>query len=694
MRSLTPSRSDSSSESGSSFSDCGDSDTSGSIVWNGRDLDLPLTSPGPYSPLSKMQLYSVTSAPTTVTSSPTSSAVSSGSTTRPQIIRGKVVAGNDDWAWHRKRITSLYLSKRLKDVIAIMEREHNFVATQRMYKARFKQWGLQKNVTAEKVRMLLEKLEQLKKHIQPAQQQGGQSGSPCKTIKIDVDGDDVKEVQRYIKRNPVGIHSLREDPNSPLDIIKALTVDTKGRSGRPEVSISLAKLGRQQSQSQPQPQFHLLSTPLPSEQMMTWMPDTMGAEGLPNATTRHLQTGVHADFNGPYPYICSPLPDSQTPSYLWQSPDHNHSPLDASFPPSIHDMFSVDEMTLDFVLKFRVAHVLLDDGLTTQALEMVNICLNLLTVRLQQTQGMASRETRMVLLFVLTAALEMAIGFDHMEVLHTFFQHLNLLFAGQQRRIAELARRLPHVERTQQVAMLKTARQMMWRAVQKTPGRDDPGYELYAKTVEIANGPCSPGQKLQRLQALSVEPAMAEFPLRSVWLDARIALAVADAPWAAQQQGLWSANSVWTYSRENKVTIFLRYSSDKLDAFTAAGDWAWAEWWATEAACMAAISLGDDHELTHKFSGDAESIIKAHVLSQAQGEEAEMMAAPALDTLDMILPHHLKQEMTGDDSETSSSGWEQPQGQFQDTILPGSSFWHGAGGAMDAGAGLFGDDSF
>lgn len=718
MRYATPSPSDKSSDWSSSFSDCGGSDT-------GRELDLASTSPVPYSPFPTPQQSSVTSAPTIITPSPTSSLTPSGSTIRSQIVKGRRYNEKEsDWSWHKERIVSLYIAKRLrlKDVIAIMETEHNFVATGRMYKTRFKEWGVQKNVTVGKVHSLIQKVEQHKKHMHQRGQQGRLSDSGCKTTVVDVGDDlDVMRIQKYMNRKPVGLERLREDPKKPLDIIKALSVDTgKGRLGRPKVSIPVAKLGRQQPQPrsqpqpqpQPQPQFHMLSTPLPPDQMMLWSPDIEVRGGLTNDTTGHLQTVVDQDFNGSYPYICSPIPISPAPSYPWQSPSdsQSHNPLDPSVSPSIHEMLGVDEIMLNFVLKFRVAHVLLDDGLTMQAFEMVNICLNLLSIRLQQTPGMESRAARMVLLFVLTAALEMSISFDHPEMLHTFFQHLNLVFAGQQPRIADIARQLPQLGRMQQVSMLKVARQMTCRAIYKCPGRDDPGYELYAKTVEIANGQSSPEQKLRKLQALSVEPATSEFPLRSLWLNTRVALAVADAPWAAQQQGLWAATSVWEYSQENRITRFLRYASDKLDSFKAGGEWGVAERWATEAAWMAEVALGDDHELTHKFR-DAEGV-ESPLLSQGEGEE--MMAAPAalpvehslpaLDSLNMILPRRQmpgghKQEMDdslqqdSDESLSSSPSWEQSQRQFQDTTLSEGSFWIGAGGAMDGGAGLF-DDSF
>ncbi|KAH8742526.1 Clr5 domain-containing protein, partial [Diaporthe sp. PMI_573] len=53
-------------------------------------------------------------------------------------------AKKDDWARHRQRITKLYREKPLKEVVAIMEQNYNFVATQRMYKGYFQKWGIKK----------------------------------------------------------------------------------------------------------------------------------------------------------------------------------------------------------------------------------------------------------------------------------------------------------------------------------------------------------------------------------------------------------------------------------------------------------------------------------------------------------------------------------------------------------------------
>ncbi|RYP64482.1 hypothetical protein DL770_009195 [Monosporascus sp. CRB-9-2] len=56
-----------------------------------------------------------------------------------------------DWDAHRETISRLYWdeSRPLPEVMEIMRSQHNFYATARMYKFRFKKWGLTKNLKAD-----------------------------------------------------------------------------------------------------------------------------------------------------------------------------------------------------------------------------------------------------------------------------------------------------------------------------------------------------------------------------------------------------------------------------------------------------------------------------------------------------------------------------------------------------------------
>ncbi|KUI63065.1 Filamentous hemagglutinin [Cytospora mali] len=64
---------------------------------------------------------------------------------------------SDVWEGHKATIKKLYIDdgKPLRELIRIMEKEHDFPATQRMYKARFKQWGFVKNNTEKVVSQIL-----------------------------------------------------------------------------------------------------------------------------------------------------------------------------------------------------------------------------------------------------------------------------------------------------------------------------------------------------------------------------------------------------------------------------------------------------------------------------------------------------------------------------------------------------------
>ncbi|KAH8743479.1 hypothetical protein F5883DRAFT_437839, partial [Diaporthe sp. PMI_573] len=73
--------------------------------------------------------------------------------------RRKKYADKNDWEFHRERISKMYRVMKLKDVLAFMEKTHEFFATEKMYKDRFKMWGVEKNVTAKRVQGALQRAE-------------------------------------------------------------------------------------------------------------------------------------------------------------------------------------------------------------------------------------------------------------------------------------------------------------------------------------------------------------------------------------------------------------------------------------------------------------------------------------------------------------------------------------------------------
>ncbi|KAH8743473.1 Clr5 domain-containing protein, partial [Diaporthe sp. PMI_573] len=65
------------------------------------------------------------------------------SSTLPQRSTRKY-ADKVGWERFRQEICDLYRTKTLKEVVIIMERDYNFVATEKMYKDRFREWGFRK----------------------------------------------------------------------------------------------------------------------------------------------------------------------------------------------------------------------------------------------------------------------------------------------------------------------------------------------------------------------------------------------------------------------------------------------------------------------------------------------------------------------------------------------------------------------
>ncbi|KAK2595679.1 hypothetical protein N8I77_002879 [Diaporthe amygdali] len=88
----------------------------------------------------------------------------SDETTSPKTSAGGRCPSRYDWSKHMPTIKQLYIEedKTLKEVMGIMEKEHNFIATARMYKIRLKKWGYTKNVSvkSEEIEPLLRLLDE------------------------------------------------------------------------------------------------------------------------------------------------------------------------------------------------------------------------------------------------------------------------------------------------------------------------------------------------------------------------------------------------------------------------------------------------------------------------------------------------------------------------------------------------------
>ncbi|ROW07239.1 hypothetical protein VMCG_03752 [Cytospora schulzeri] len=85
-----------------------------------------------------------------------------------------------DWSKHMSTIKRLYIDedRPLKEVMEIMQKDHNFIATARMYKIRLKKWGYSKNVSVRS-----EEIEPLLKLLNDAGSQGN-AEIPSSEVKL------------------------------------------------------------------------------------------------------------------------------------------------------------------------------------------------------------------------------------------------------------------------------------------------------------------------------------------------------------------------------------------------------------------------------------------------------------------------------------------------------------------------------
>lgn len=370
--------------------------------------------------------------PTTSTS-PTSSAASAAAAAAAR----RKYAAEDDWKRHRDTISTLYKQKRLKDVMSFMEREYGFFATERMYKARFKEWGVGKNVTAVEVQHLMQKLEQ---------------GKTKNEVLAASDRVDVSRIQRYVKRKPAGLRKLRQQQESharhPLDVLRALAQEEPKRRCPPYDPVRRIM----------HPRPIIMRAP---EQLE-----------LPDEILRQLRTFMDGCY-GP-----------GVPANLRQ--------LDGDF----QWLVGRDELMLDFVLKFRLAHNLIDEGYTRQGFQALNLCFDRLRLFLQEGRPI-------LLLYILSSALEASEHFGRPEVLQMLFRHMAALAEntlGKSHPTSEIARRLGALDQREQKQMLKLTRQFAQgqfgpaddkcKEGSTSPGGvppNEPAFHIYSRTLEIAS---------------------------------------------------------------------------------------------------------------------------------------------------------------------------------------------------------------
>lgn len=680
----TPSPSDTGSGWNGNFSKSGATVTDLNSPWTGHEHDLPAT---PTIPLANL---SVTSVPPAVIFTPSSSGTPPAPSASPKKRADSYPKNPADWAKHRERITALYPNHTLDEMMAVMEVEYDFLATRRMYKSRLSHWGVKKNTTAADVDELLQKVVEQRRH---ARHRCG-SGSGRRTALLDIDEREVKKVQKYIKRNPTGIKKLLDDPSKPLDVIKALSVGNgKGRSGRRKLSMRMVKPEQEQRQSE----FHM-STPPPSEPTLDCSPQTSCEDTVPTNIVSLIQEAVDREFNTQVAQTCRYMPQAASTS-------------------TGDSLVQCDPM-LRFVLRFRFAHMLSEDGFKVQACGMETVCWEMLSARLRMAQGADGRAICTVLLYAILAALEMAVSASDNDKVKSLLGLISRECAVQQPKMAEFTDRLSRSSRDEQIKLLVVARRVM-SPVAFGYARNDPGLEMYSRTVDISIEQSAPEAKSRALCAMSAEACVRKLEDGLLWMAERVALSVPDEPPTPEQQMLWSADGMWHSMPHSKSSIFLRYTSDELDSHKAANQIVWVEKWASEAAWMSAMTFGFEHCVTRKFTYDANSF-RSPPMAPILGHDEQFMPVslaplhpyahlqPQLGTLDLGVDLHAVSfrerdaliagastyETSFSHAHSSPSWVQTPKQECFNSMTP-PSVWEGAAGdGMDGSVGDLYDGRF
>lgn len=101
------------------------------------------------------------------------------------------------WDVHRSKIADLYKSNTLKVVRAIMQRDHDFIASEKMYKTRIMEWGLGKNRKAGEMSPALGIVEQRR----------AESKNTCVVIRKRIMNE--RDIRNYFKRQKISVPPKR-----------------------------------------------------------------------------------------------------------------------------------------------------------------------------------------------------------------------------------------------------------------------------------------------------------------------------------------------------------------------------------------------------------------------------------------------------------------------------------------------------
>lgn len=563
---------------------------------SGAELGSPITPPLPYSGLPEVDNWAITSHPREIAASPGSSPRSA--TTSDDASSKPDYARPDDWIKYRGIITTLWKGegRTLPEIEQIMERQYGFRATQRMYKTRFQEWGLYKNFTMKRLSSLVEEIEKAEA-----------TGS----MMADIDLDKINQAIKSAKRNKSADlqKSRLLDQLSKFHKKLSIGVDP-GRSYRVnKSSILKRKHGKRQS-------------PRSLPAMPWWSSGIQRVEGVPDETIQALRSAIGAEFNtasysfsSPFSFASAGVP---APAHPWQPEASDQGPPPgAEAASSIETASKLDEAMLNFAIRLRYAHILLDDGLQELAMHEVNQCFNTLSHYLQPTHDANSKASTVVLIYVMSAALEMAINFNHLSILHMLFQHVNVTCAGKHPSMAELAGQMPQLGRDQQIYLLQLTRQMASQASCGFPGTRTAGFEVYSAVVDISISQLPPEGKLAELCRLSEHASVTQNEFMTMWMVTRLAAAVSDAPLAAQQQGIWDpANEYASVClsgkhaiQATKILVALSYIAGQVRVYRLAGNRAGVQRLASETAKFVETGWGPEDVLTRKFRDEVDCML-------------------------------------------------------------------------------------
>jgi hypothetical protein len=302
----------------------------------------------------------------------------------------------------------MYMKMTLKQLLETMEQDHNFVATERMYKARFKEWGVTKNITAD----YIASLPSVEQQDDPGQGQQQRCSNEHPPDLATTNGHpDVERIRKYIGRGAAGLNKLEaEERNRLLAVF-----------GSPEVKVIRKNARRKALQPHGRPdrrrpdvghppstrKLPLVAVPGPQHVIHTL--ECLFSSQNP---TRSLTTSTTTTpFDNPLLSLY-PDPDYLNSSNLWPSRD---------------PVLSIQEVhVLDFIVRFRLAHILREEGHHPQETPLLQACLDDLSHALQLT-GPDNVGAITCFICVILCALEIVTSFNSVSTLSWLFDQLALI---------------------------------------------------------------------------------------------------------------------------------------------------------------------------------------------------------------------------------------------------------------------------